>query len=201
MARYLGPRAKKARRYNVALFGPCKALEKRPYPPGVHGEKSRRKQSDYAIALAEKQKLRLMYGVTERQLRRYFASSLKKRGVTGEVLLQFLESRLDNIVHRLGFATTRFGARQMITHGHVQVNGGRIMTPSFRTRPGDVVEVRDQPQSRKLALRNLEAMQAARLPDWLVLEKEKLRGEVRRLPSKEELRPIANEQLVVEFYS
>ena len=142
-----------------------------------------------------------MYGVTERQFRRYFASALKKRGVTGEVLLQLLESRLDNIVHRLGFATTRFGARQMIAHGHVQVNGRRTMTPSFGTRPGDLVEVREQPQSRKLALRNLEAMQAARIPDWLVLEKEKLRGEVKRLPSKEELRPIANEQLVVEFYS
>jgi small subunit ribosomal protein S4 len=201
MARYTGPRSKKSRRYGVALFGPCKALERRAYPPGQHGEKSRRKQSEYAVALGEKQKLKLMYGVLERQFRRYFAMAQKGRGVTGEQLLQLLEGRLDNIVYRFGFANSRRAARQMITHGHVAVDGKRVNIPSYQTRPAEIIEVRDKPQSRKLAVKGLEAMQIAPVPDWLILEKEKFRGEIKRVPTRDEIAPIANEQLVVELYS
>jgi small subunit ribosomal protein S4 len=201
MARYTGPRSKKSRRYNVALFGPSKALERRPYPPGQHGEKSRRKQSEYAVALGEKQKLKLMYGVLERQFRRYFELAQKKRGVTGVQLLQLLESRLDNVVYRFGFANSRRSARQMVTHGHVAVNGRKVAVASYITRPGDVVEVRDKPQSRKMALKNLETMQIAPVADWLQLDKDQFKGEVKRIPTREEIAPIANEQLVVELYS
>jgi small subunit ribosomal protein S4 len=201
MGRYIGPRSKKSRRYGVALFGPDKALERRPYPPGMHGERSRRKQTDYGLALAEKQKLRLTYGVGERQFRRYFEIARKRRGVTGEALLQLLEMRLDNVVYRLGFATSRFAARQMVVHGHIEVNDRKVTIPSYGLRPGDVVEIRDRPQCRKLALRNLEAMQIARVPEWLSSDREALRGEVKRIPSREEIHPVANEQLVVELYS
>src|SRR5205085_12116539 len=124
MARYTGPKTKISRRFGVAIFGPSKAMERKNYGPGMHGPKgSRRKQSDYAIALAEKQKLRYQYGLLERQFRRYFQSALTRRGVTGELLLQMLETRLDNVVFRLGFANSRNGARQLVSHGHVTVNG------------------------------------------------------------------------------
>ncbi|CAF0695427.1 30S ribosomal protein S4 [Candidatus Methylacidithermus pantelleriae] len=201
MGRYTGPRSKKSRRLGVAVFGPDKAFERRSYPPGVHGERGRRKQTDYGLALAEKQKLRLTYLVGERQFRRYFEMARKRRGVTGEALLGLLETRLDNVVYRLGLAITRFMARQMVVHGHIAVNGRKVTIPSHPLRPGDVVEVRNRPQSRKLALRNLELTQIARVPEWLSLDREALRGEVRRIPSREEIQSVANEQLVVELYS
>ncbi len=141
MARFTGPKTKVARRYGVALFGPSKALERKNYPPGIHGPKgSRRKQSEYAIALGEKQKLRYQYGLMERQFRRYYEIALSRRGVTGETLLQLLETRLDNVVYRLGFANTRRGARQLVGHGHVQVNGRKVDISSFNgegRRQGD----------------------------------------------------------------
>jgi len=201
MARYTGPRSKKSRRYNVALFGPSKALERRPYPPGQHGEKSRRKQTEYAVALGEKQKLKLMYGVLEKQFRRYFELAQKKRGVTGEQLLQILESRLDNMVYRFGFANSRRAARQMVTHGHIAVNGRKVAIASYLTKPGEIVEVRDKAQSRKMAVKNLEIMQIAPVPDWLLLDKDAFKGEIKRVPTRTEIAPIANEQLVVELYS
>src|SRR5262245_5048028 len=142
MARYTGPKTKISRRYGVALYGPSKSLERKNYPPGMHGPKgSRRKQSDYATALAEKQKLRFQYGLMERQFRRYFESALRKRGVTGETLLQMLETRLDNVVYRLGFANSRNAARQMVSHGHVTVNNRKVNVSSFNLRSGDVVAV------------------------------------------------------------
>ena len=132
MARYTGPTDKISRRFGVALFGPSKAMERRAYGPGQHGARSaRRKQSDYAIALAEKQKLRFQYGVLEKQFRRYYAEAARRRGVTGEIMLQLLESRLDNIVYRLGFANSRRAARQFVNHGHVLVNGSRVDIPSW----------------------------------------------------------------------
>ena len=135
MARFTGPKTKVARRYGVPLFGPSKALERKNYPPGIHGPKgSRRKQSEYAIALGEKQKLRYMYGLMERQFRRYYEIALSRRGVTGETLLQLLETRLDNVVYRLGFANTRRGARQLVGHGHVQVNGHKVDISSFNVK-------------------------------------------------------------------
>jgi small subunit ribosomal protein S4 len=201
MARYTGSRSKVSRRFGVALFGPCKALERKNYPPGVHGAKGRRKQSDFAIALGEKQKLRFMYGVLERQFRRYYEMALRKRGVTGETLLQLLESRLDNIVYRMGFATSRRFARQMVAHGHIKVNGRKVSIPSFSCKPGDLVEVRDHVKSRQIATRSFDRAQLHQVPDWLSVQKDNFRGTVARIPTRDEIAPIANEQLVVELYS
>src|SRR5258705_3870988 len=142
MARYTGPKTRISRRFGVALFGPSKALERKNYPPGMHGPKgSRRKQSEYAIALGEKQKLRYQYGLLERQFRRIFQNALRKRGVTGETLLQLLETRLDNVVYRLGLANTRSAARQLVSHGHVLVNGRKVNISSFNVKAGDEVSV------------------------------------------------------------
>jgi small subunit ribosomal protein S4 len=202
MARYTGPKSKISRRYGVALFGPSKALERKNYPPGMHGPKgSRRKRSDYSAALAEKQKLRFQYGLMERQFRRYFESALRKRGVTGETLLQMLETRLDNVVYRLGFANSRNAARQMVSHGHVTVNNRKVNISSFNLRSGDIIVVKDRPASRRLAIRNLELTQIQPVPDWLVVDKDQFQGKVMRIPSREEIAPIVNEQLVVELYS
>ncbi|HEY8966387.1 MAG TPA: 30S ribosomal protein S4 [Candidatus Methylacidiphilales bacterium] len=201
MARYTGPRTKKSRRFGAALFGPSKALERRAYAPGQHGEKSRRKVSEYGVALGEKQKLKYTYGVLERQFRRYFEVAQKKRGVTGLLLLQLLEARLDNVVFRLGLANSRRAARQFISHGHILVNGKKVTIASYSTKPSEVVEVVDKPNARKLAEKNLEIMQIAPVPDWLLLDKGAFKGEIKRLPSREEIAPLANEQLVVELYS
>src|SRR3954465_3955326 len=169
MARYTGPKSKISRRFGVAIFGPSKALERKNYGPGMHGPKgSRRKQSEYATALAEKQKLRYQYGILERQFRRYFSIASTRRGITGEILLQLLETRLDNVVSRLGFANPRSGARQLVSHGHVQVNGRNVNIASYNVKAGDEVSVKDKPKSRQLALRNLELTQIAPVPDWLV---------------------------------
>ena len=202
MARFTGPKTKVSRRYGVPLFGPAKALERKNYPPGVHGPKgSRRKQSEFAIALGEKQKLRYMYGLMERQFRRYFEVALSRRGVTGETLLQLLETRLDNVVYRLGFANTRRGARQLVGHGHVAVNGHKVDISSFNVKAGDVVTVRDKPKSKQLATRNLDLTQIVPVPDWLTINRDAMSGTVARIPSREEIAPIVNEQLIVELYS
>ena len=202
MARFTGPKTKVSRRYGVPLFGPSKALERKNYPPGVHGPKgSRRKQSEFAIAQGEKQKLRYMYGLMERQFRRYFEVALRRRGVTGETLLQLLETRLDNVVYRLGFANTRRGARQLVGHGHVAVNGHKTDISSYNVKSGDVVTVREKPKSRQLATRNLELTQITPVPDWLTVNRDAMSGTVARIPSREEIAPIVNEQLIVELYS
>ena len=202
MARFTGPKTKVARRYGVPLFGPSKALERKNYPPGIHGPKgSRRKQSEFAIAQGEKQKLRYQYGLMERQFRRYFEIALRRRGVTGETLLQLLETRLDNVVYRLGFANTRRGARQLVGHGHVAVNGTKVDVSSFNVKPGDVVTVREKPKSKQLAMRNLDLTQIVPVPDWLTINREGMSGTVARIPSREEIAPIVNEQLIVELYS
>jgi len=202
MARYTGPKSRISRRYGVALFGPSKSLERKNYPPGMHGPKgSRRKQSDYATALAEKQKLRHQYGLMERQFRRYFETALRKRGVTGETLLQMLETRLDNIVYRLGFANSRGSARQLVAHGHVTVNNHKVNIPSYNLKAGDTIAIKDKPGSRRLVTRNLELTQIQPIPDWLVVDKDQFQGKPMRIPSREEIAPIVNEQLVVELYS
>ncbi len=201
MARYTGPRTKKSRRYGVPLFGPHKALERRNYPPGMHGDKGRRKQSEYAIALGEKQKLRIMYGLLERQFRRYYEIALRRRGITGEILLQLLETRLDNVVFRLGLANSRRAARQMVNHGHIAVNGRKVSIASYITKVGDVVEVRGNAVSRQLATRGLAAMQIVTVPEWLLIDKDNFKGEVKRIPTREEIAPIVNEQLIIELYS
>jgi small subunit ribosomal protein S4 len=202
MARYTGPKAKISRRFGVPIFGPAKSLERKNYPPGMHGPKgSRRKQSEYSVALAEKQKLRYQYGLLERQFRRYFQTARNRRGVTGETLLQLLETRLDNVVYRLGFANSRNAARQMVSHGHVSVNGRKVNVSSFTLRPGDEVTIKDKPGSRRLAARNLELTQIAPIPDWLSVDKEGFSGKVARIPTRDEIAPIVNEQLIVELYS
>src|SRR6266571_3031360 len=202
MARYTGPKTKVARRYGVPLFGPSKSLERKNYPPGMHGPKgSRRKQSDYAIALGEKQKLRYQYGLLERQFRRIFHSALRKRGVTGETLLQLLETRLDNIIFRLGLANTRSAARQLVSHGHVLVNGRIVNIASYNVKAGDDIAIQDKPKSRQLALRNLELTQIAPVPEWLTVDRDAFSGKVARIPSRDEMQPMVNEQLIVELYS
>src|SRR3954471_7753751 len=173
MARYTGPKDKLSRRFGIPLFGATKSLEQKNYPPGMHGPKGgRRKQSDYAIALAEKQKLRFQYGVLERQFRRYFTIASTRRGVTGEILLQLLETRLDNVVYRLGFANSRSAARQMVSHGHVQVNGRKVDVSSFNVKAGDTITVKDKPQSRRLAAKHIELTQITPVPDWLTVDKD-----------------------------
>ncbi|MEO7932576.1 MAG: 30S ribosomal protein S4 [Chthoniobacterales bacterium] len=202
MARYTGPKSKISRRFGVAIFGPSKALERKNYPPGMHGPKgSRRKTSEYALALMEKQKLRYQYGVLERQFRRYFEIALTRRGITGEILLQLLETRLDNVIFRLGFANSRNAARQMVGHGHVTVNGRKVDISSFTVRAGDVIAIKDKPASRRLGAKYVELTQIAPIPDWLTVDKENFTGSVSRIPSREEIAPIVNEQLIVELYS
>ena len=202
MARYTGPKTKVSRRYGVLISGSPKAFENKNYPPGQHGPKgSRRKQSDYAIALAEKQKLRHQYGVLEKQFRRYFEIASTRRGVTGEILLQLLETRLDNVVQKLGFSKTLRGARQMVAHGHITVNGRKTDIASMNLKPGDVVAVKTAEKSKRLGVRGVELTQIATTPDWLLADKENLTGSVVRIPSRQEINPIVNEQLVVELYS
>jgi small subunit ribosomal protein S4 len=201
MARYTGPRVRISRRFGIPIFGPTKYLERRNYGPGVHGPKSRRKTTDYGLGLIEKQKLKYYYGLLERQFRGVYEKALKRRGVTGEQMLQILETRLDNVVFHLGFANTRAAARQMVSHGHVSVNGRKVNVPSFALKVNNVVEVKNNNVSRQLATKNLEISTSRSVPDWLVLNKEEFKGTVMRIPTREEIQPIANEQAVVEFYS
>jgi small subunit ribosomal protein S4 len=201
MGRYTGPKTRVSRRYGVPIFGSSKSLERKNYPPGMHGPKgSRRKQSDYAIALGEKQKLRYQYGLLERQFRRIFQNALRKRGVTGETLLQLLETRIDNVVFRLGLANTRSAARQLVSHGHVLVNGRGVNIASYNVKAGDEI-TKDKPKSRQWVLRNLELTQIAPVPDWLTVNRDALSGKVAHIPSRDEMQPIVNEQLIVELYS
>jgi len=202
MARYTGPKDKVSRRYGTPLFGPTKYLERKNYPPGMHGPKgSRRKHSEYSLALAEKQKLRYQYGLLERQFRRTFEVASNRRGVTGEILLQLLETRLDSVVYRLGLANSRNAARQMVGHGHVHVNGRKVDVSSYCCKPGDAITVKDKPASRRLASKNLELTQITPVPDWLTANKDAFTGTVNRIPTREEIAPIVNEQLIVELYS
>ena len=202
MARYTGPRTKISRRFGVALFGPSKALERRNFPPGQHGLRGgRKKKSDYAVALGEKQKLRFQYGVLEKQFRNYYEEAARRRGVTGEILLQLLELRLDNVCYRLGFGNSRAAARQLVGHGHVSVNGRRVDVPSFQCRSGDVIQVIDKPSSQQIALRMMDITQGTPILDWLTLDRDKLRGTVARSPARADIDPMVNEQLIVELYS
>jgi small subunit ribosomal protein S4 len=202
MARYTGPKTKVSRRYGVLIHGSPKAFENKNYPPGQHGPKgSRRKLSDYALALAEKQKLRYQYGLLERQFRRYFQLALKKRGVTGEILLQLLETRLDNVVHKLGFAKSLRAARQMVSHGHVTVNGRKTNISSMNLRTGDKVAIRSTDRSKRLAVKAVDQSSAISNLEWLVADRDNLTGSVVRMPTREDIHPIVNEQLVVELYS
>jgi small subunit ribosomal protein S4 len=201
MARYTGPRTRISRRFGIPMFGPDKYLERRNYGPGVHGPKSRRKHTDYGLGLIEKQKFRYFYGLMERQFRGVYEKALKRRGVTGEQMLQILETRLDNVAYHLGFGITRSAARQMVNHGHIKVNGRKVNVPSYALKVNDVIEVRESNVSRQLATKNLELATSKVVPDWMTLNKDAFKGTVMRIPTREEIQPIANVQAVVEFYS
>ena len=201
MARYTGPRVRISRRFGIPIFGPTKYLERRNYGPGVHGPKSRRKTTDYGLGLIEKQKLRYYYGLMEKQFRGVYEKALKRRGITGETMLQILETRLDNVVFHLGFANTRAAARQMVCHGHITVKGRKVNIASYALKVNDVIEVKNHNVSRQLATKNLEVATSRAVPDWLSLSKEEFKGTLMRVPTRDEIQPIANEQAVVEFYS
>lgn len=201
MARYTGPTTRLSRRFGQPIFGANKSFEKKNYPPGIHGPRRRRKMSEYAVGLNEKQKLRFAYGLTEKQFRRTFEQAKRERGVTGERFLELLERRLDNVIYLLGFARSRKASRQFVNHGHIRVNGQKVDIPSFVVSEGDEIEVREATSSRQLATRCLEETRMRVVPAWLTVQEDALKGSVTRLPTREEIEPIVNEQLIVEFYS
>jgi small subunit ribosomal protein S4 len=201
MARYTGPKTKIARRFREPIFGPDKALDRRQYGPGQHGPNKRRggKQSEYAIQLAEKQKAKYTYGILERQFANLFEKASRMKGITGEVLLQLCESRLDNTVYRLGIAPTRRAARQLVTHKHIVVNGEVVNIPSYTLRVGDVVSVREKSKSLEAISSSLIA--SNKRYDWLDWDNNKLSGKLLSIPSREMIPENIKEQLIVELYS
>ena len=201
MARYTGPRVRISRRFGVPIFGASKYLERKNYGPGVHGPKARKKHTPYGLGLIEKQKLRYYYGLQERQFRGVYERALRQRGVTGETMLQILETRLDNVVYQLGFSNTRAGARQMVSHGHVTVNGRKVNVPSYACKVNDAIEVKNTSVSRQMATKGLESSTSRPVPDWVSLNKDAFKGTILRVPTRDDIQPIANEQAVVEFYS
>ena len=208
MARYIGPVCRLCRREGMKLFlkgerchtEKC-AIEKRNFIPGQHGKARKPKLVGYGLQLREKQKARRYYQLLEGQFRNLFEKASKMKGITGENLLSMLEKRLDNVIYRLGLANTRNGARQLVSHGHVQVNGRNVNVASYNVKAGDEVAIKDKPKSRQLALRNLELTQIVPVPDWLTVDRDALKGKVAHIPSREEMQPIVNEQLIVELYS
>lgn len=205
MARYHGPVGKISRRLGIGITDKGqRILSKRPFPPGQHGPGARRRQvSDYGIQLMEKQKARYMYGVLERQFRRLFEQASRRSGITGEYLLSLLERRLDNVVYRLGLATTRAQARQLVNHGHITVNGRKTNIPSFTVKVGHVIAVRPESRRRTYFKNLVDSGELKRYqtPDWLQLNATELTGQVVALPRREDAEPGINEQLIVEFYS
>ena len=200
MARYTGPKTKIARRFKEPIFGPSKALEKKNYPPGQHGaSKKRAKQSEYAIQLQEKQKAKYTYGILEKQFARTFDKAARSHGITGEVLLQLIESRLDNVVYRLGIAPTRRAARQLVSHAHIAVNGHVVNIASYTLRPGDVVSVREKSKSFEIISGSISA--AANKHAWLDFDKSALSGKFISRPERSQIPENIKEQLIVELYS
>lgn len=208
MARYIGPACRLCRREGMKLFlkgercytEKC-AIERRNVPPGQHGRTRRAKLVGYGLQLREKQKVKRIYGVLEDQFRRYFELAERQRGITGEVLLQLLERRLDNVVYRLGFGTSRAQARQLVRHGHVLVNDRKVDIPSYLVRAGDVISVRPRSQQNPTILHALEEVKGRGVPDWLELDPGKLAGRVVSLPTREQINLPVQEQLIVELYS
>lgn len=199
MARYRGPKQKIARRFKEPIFGPSKALERKPYPPGQHGRGRRRRESEYAVQLKEKQKAKYTYGLLERQFRNLFEKATRQRGITGENLLKLLEMRLDNTVYRLGFARTRRQARQLVNHGHVMVNDQVVDIPSAQVRPDDIVAVR--PKSRNLDMIQDNVERHRRSFPWLEVDRDEVKGKVLDVPKREDIPENIREQLIVELYS
>jgi len=201
MARYRGPKSKIARRFREPIFGPDKALERKNYPPGFHGPNRRRsKQSEYSVQLAEKQKAKYTYGILERQFANLFDKASRKVGITGELLLQFCEARLDNVVFRMGIAPTRRAARQLVGHRHITVNGEVVNIPSYSLRPGDKVGVRERSKSLE-SISNSLAMGGRQKYDWIEFDKSALEGTYVQHPTREQIPENIKEQLIVELYS
>jgi len=200
MARYTGPKARINRKFNEPILGETKALLKKNYPPGMHGKGKKRKQSEYAIQLAEKQKAKYTYGVLERQFAHTFDKATRKKGVTGEVLLQMLEARLDNVVYRLGIAPTRRAARQLVVHKHITVNEDVVNIPSFALRAGDTIEVREKSKSLETITASL-SIQSAKKYNWLEWDGREMVGKFINLPMRQDIPENINEQLIVELYS
>ncbi|GIV40361.1 MAG: 30S ribosomal protein S4 [Thermonema sp.] len=200
MARYRGPRAKIGRKFGEAILGAAKYVQKKNYPPGQHGRNRRRKQSEYAVQLAAKQKAKYIYGLTERQFRNLFEKASRRQGVTGEILLQLLEARLDNVVYRLGIAPSRRAARQLVLHKHILVNGEVVNIPSYTLRPGDQVAVREKSKSLELITDSLAKSSVSRY-SWLEWDKASMTGKFMNLPAREEIPENIQEQLIVELYS
>jgi len=200
MARYTGPVTKKSRRLGVDLVGGDKAYERRPYPPGQHG-RGRIKESEYLLQLREKQKARFTYGVLEKQFRRYYEEANRKQGKTGDVLLQILESRLDNVVFRSGLARTRRHARQLVVHGHFLVNGQKVNVPSYRVAPHDVIDVKAKSVETTPFIIARETHGERPVPAWLEVLPAKLRVLVHQLPTRQQIDTPVQEQLIVELYS
>ncbi len=201
MARYTGPKSKIARKFGEPIYGTDKAFERKNYPPGFHGmNKRRRKASEYGIQLKEKQKAKYTYGVLEKQFRNLFEKASSSKGVTGEVLLQLLESRLDNVVFRMGISPTRDGARQLVSHRHITVNGDVVNIPSFSLKPGDIVGVREKSKSLVVITDSLESNRAGS-SSWIEWDKNEMTGKFLNRPEREEIPEDIKEQLIVELYS
>lgn len=200
MARYIGPKCKACRRARTQLCQSKRcAVERRPYPPGEHG-RGRVRESDYQVQLREKQKLRTMYGVLEKQFRRYYEEAARRPGITGESLLQMLEQRLDNVVWRSGFAATRPQARQLVNHGHFRVNGKKVDIPSYQVRPGDVVTIKDRSRDLIVIQHSVDT-QDRLIPDWIVVNADDRKIIVNDRPRRDQIDTDINEQLIVELYS
>ncbi len=200
MARYIGPKTKIARKFKDPIFGPDKAFERKNYPPGQHGNsKRRRKQSEYGIQLQEKQKAKYTYGILERQFRNTFHKASRKKGITGEILLQLIEARLDNVVYRLGIAPTRSGARQLVSHRHITVNGKVVNIPSYSLKEGDIIGVREKSKSLETIANSL--VSRSNQYSWLEWDDEKLFGKFVNYPQREDIPENIKEQLIVELYS
>jgi small subunit ribosomal protein S4 len=200
MARYTGPRVRISRKFGEPILGDNKALQKKNYAPGMHGKTKKRKVSEYATQLAEKQKAKYIYGLLERQFAKLFDKATRKKGVTGEVLLQLLEARLDNTVYRLGIAPTRRAARQLVSHKHITVNGEIVNIPSFNLKAGDVVGVRERSKSLE-SITNSLSIQGAKKYHWLEWDNSEYTGKLIHVPLRQDIPENINEQLIVELYS
>jgi len=200
MARYIGPKSRIARKFGEAIFGPDKVLAKKNYPPGQHGQGRRKKTSEYGIQLREKQKAKYTYGVLEKQFRNMYEKAQRTKGVTGEVLLQLLESRLDNIVFRLGLAPTRSGARQLVSHKHITVDGKVVNIASYHVRAGQVVAVREKDKSMEVINAALNGFNHSKYP-WIEWNAASLSGTYLHIPEREDIPENIKEQLIVELYS
>ncbi|MBK5195492.1 MAG: 30S ribosomal protein S4 [Proteiniphilum sp.] len=200
MARYTGPKSRIARKFGEPIFGPDKVLSKKNYPPGQHGNSRRRKTSEYGIQLREKQRAKYTYGLLEKQFRLTFDRASRSRGITGEVLLQLLESRLDNVVFRMGIAPTRAAARQLVSHRHITVDGKVLNIASYTVKPGEVVGVREKSKSMEVVANALSGFNHSKYP-WLEWDKTTLSGKLLHIPERSDIPESIKEQLIVELYS